>query len=77
METKDFKKPAESFHRIFIANFIGGIGWVLGITVGLSLIGFLVSKLFEAVGGLPYVGEQIAIIIQATSDALTKRPFIK
>lgn len=56
METKhdNIHKP---LHKIFINNFVGGIAWGLGATVGagilLAIFGFLLSKinLIPVIGG--------------------------
>jgi hypothetical protein len=69
--------PAESghekHHKVFINNFIGGLGWVLGITVGISLLAFILTIIMNALGGVPLIGSGIANIIKATLDAMGRK----
>lgn len=58
--------------RLFFTNFIGGIGWVLGMTVGVSLLALILSQVLTALGGLPIIGNWIAQIINVTQQALVK-----
>ena len=61
----------KSVKRIFLNNFIGGIAWGLGATVGaavlLAILGFILSK----VNLVPVVGTFVA---QVTSFVLQNNP---
>lgn len=46
--------------EIFINNFIGGIAWGLGATVGLAIILTLTGFLFGKIGLVPIIGDFIA-----------------
>lgn len=70
-QTKD-TAPQHSVKRIFFVNFIGGIGWVLGMTLGVSLLVLLTSSIISTLGGFPVIGNWIAKIITVTQQALSK-----
>ncbi len=69
--------PAESAkertHKVFVNNFIGGLGWILGLTVGISLLGFVLTLFMNILGGVPIIGAGIANIIKATLDAMGRK----
>jgi len=56
---------------IFIDNFIGGIAWALGATVGLSLIVAVLGLILKNSSVIPYVGNFVAGAIQFV---ITKNP---
>lgn len=56
---------------IFIDNFIGGIAWALGATVGLSLIVAVLGLILKNSSVIPYVGNFVAGVIQFV---ITKNP---
>ena len=56
---------------IFIDNFIGGIAWALGATVGLSIIVAVLTIILKNSNVIPYVGNFVAGIIQFV---ITKNP---
>lgn len=39
------EKVNRSKKEIFVNNFIGGVAWALGATLGIAIIGFLISKI--------------------------------
>lgn len=51
------EKVARPVGKIFVSNFLGGIAWGLGVTVGLSIVfgilGFVISK----VDVVPIIGD--------------------
>lgn len=49
----------------FIHNFVGGIAWGLGLTVGISLVAYLLGLLVSAFGGLPIIGITLNSILEA------------
>lgn len=65
METK-----RERLRNIFFRNFIGGIATGLGLTVGISLVAYLLSLSVSAFGGLPVVGNTFSNIINSVLEAL-------
>lgn len=52
-----------SFRQILWNNFIAGIAWALGATVGLSIIIALMSLLSKNVDFIPIVGSFISDVI--------------
>ena len=55
---------------IFLKNFIGGLGWMLGATVGFALLVAVLSVILNWLGGLPIIGGWIANLIETTNQAL-------
>jgi len=62
--------PKESYFSVFFKNFVGGIGWVAGITVGFALFISLLGFLFNRLGGLPLIGNWFANLIEVINQAL-------
>ncbi len=61
-------EPHEAVHKkrrgqILIDNFLGGIAWALGATVGLAVIVTLLGFILQHVNLVPFVGGFIADII--------------
>lgn len=65
-------KEEKKLLYVFINHIVGGIGWVIGITVGFALVGYIASKAVGSLGGLPIVGEIIAQVIVVTQNALIR-----
>ncbi len=64
-----------SMKRIIINNFMGGIAWALGATLGLSLIIALLTIIAKNVNIVPAVGEFVSNVINfilATNPNLHK-----
>ncbi len=61
---------------IFTDNFIGGIAWALGATIGLSIIIALLSIILKNTNLIPYVGNFVAgvieFVIQKNPNLLTR-----
>jgi hypothetical protein len=53
-----------SRRHIFINNFIGGLAWALGATVGLALIIGILSLILKNVNLIPVVGDFVGKVIQ-------------
>jgi hypothetical protein len=62
-----------SHKRAFTLNFIGGVGWMLGITLGATFILLFLSQILGLLGGLPLVGSFFADLIVITNNALRGR----
>lgn len=54
-----FEKVLKPLRDIVINNFVGGISWAIGVTVGFSLVIFLLAKVFKNAGWIPFVGNFI------------------
>ena len=50
--------------KIFIDNFIGGIAWALGATVGLSIIIAILGLILKNSNLIPYIGNFVADVIK-------------
>ncbi len=65
----------ESLHKnkkeIIINNFIGGIAWAVGATIGLAIIVAILGLILRNINLVPFVGNFIADIINFIID---KRP---
>lgn len=55
-----------------IHNFLGGIAWSLGVTVGIAILAYILSNVVSAVGGVPLIGDWIARVVEATLQALNR-----
>lgn len=67
------KKNQNEKFDIFKKGFVGGMGWALGVTVGLVVISSLLVVLLNYLGGVPIIGKWIAGIVEATQAAMGKR----
>lgn len=65
MKVKGDLIKKENLKATFVRNFIGGIATGLGLTVGISLVAYLLGLLISAVGGLPVVGFTLNSILEA------------
>jgi len=63
----------ETNWRIFSKNFLAGLAWGLGATLGVVLVLSLLGYLLRLLGGLPIVGGFFARLIEATEEALRSR----
>lgn len=63
----------ENYISIFFKNFIGGIGWAAGATIGFALFISLIGLLLSHLGGLPVIGNWFARLIEVTNTALEAR----
>jgi hypothetical protein len=61
---ENYEKAKGSRIQIFINNFIGGIAWAIGATVGLALIVALLTLILKNVNVIPFVGNFIADTIK-------------
>ena len=50
---KIFGRPSSIFKRGFLLGIASGMGWIIGATFVVLLLGFMLSKL----GGIPFLGE--------------------
>ena len=60
----------EKKRTILLNNIIAGLGWMTGATFGFALLITLISLIFKWLGGLPFIGEFVANIIDVTNQAL-------
>ena len=62
--------------QIFINNFIGGIAWALGATIGLALIAIILTLILKNVSLIPvignFVGDVVKFVIQKNPNLFAK-----
>ncbi|HUD44454.1 MAG TPA: DUF5665 domain-containing protein [Patescibacteria group bacterium] len=61
-----YNRELQSRKQIFFNNLIGGVGWAVGATVGLSLILTLLGFLAKEINVIPFIGNFFAAIINYT-----------
>lgn len=54
--------------RIIIDNFIGGISWGLGATIGLALVLTLFGFLMKNINVVPVIGEFVSQVAEYVED---------
>lgn len=62
-EDQPFDRVHYPIKKILIHNFLGGISWGLGITVGLAIVFTIFGFLFSQVNLIPIVGEFLTDIV--------------
>lgn len=75
MEPKE--RIYRSLKKMLYHNFLGGIAWGLGATIGFAFVITLLTFLLNQIGGLPLVGEWIANIVDATNRSLQARQVLQ
>jgi hypothetical protein len=63
-----YEQQNGSRKKIFINNFIGGIAWAFGVTVGLSLVVAILTPILKHVNLIPSVGSFVANVMQFVAD---------
>lgn len=70
-------QPHEAIHKnrkeIIINNFIGGVAWGLGATVGLSIVIAILGIILSKINLIPIVGEFVS---QITTFVLQNNPHL-
>lgn len=61
----------QSRKSLIINNFIGGLAWAVGATIGLAIIVSILGLILQNINLVPYVGNFVADIINFIID---KRP---
>jgi uncharacterized membrane protein len=59
-----YEQVETSRKKIIINNFLGGISWALGVTVGLALIFIVLGIILKNVNVVPVVGNFISDVSQ-------------
>lgn len=54
--------------RIIVDNFIGGISWGLGATIGLALVLTVFGFLMKNINVVPVIGEFVSQVAQYVED---------
>ena len=66
-----YQKVEESKKELIINNFIGGISWALGATVGLAIVVAILGIVVKNINFVPIVGNFVANVL---SFVITKNP---
>ena len=75
--TKSFFAEKVDLKKVFAKNFVAGIAWGVGASIGLSLIFTVATTILRWLGGLPIIGSFLADVIEATVKALEIRKRIR
>ena len=52
-----------SLHRIISSNFIGGVSWALGVSIGFSLLIALLGLFSHYINFIPFIGKFVSEVI--------------
>jgi hypothetical protein len=63
-----FELINEHKRKIFINNFIGGIAWAIGATVGFAIVVAILSPILKQINLIPFVGNFVANVMQFIVD---------
>lgn len=66
-----YERVKRSFKDIIFNNFVGGIAWGLGATVGVSIIIAILSLILKNINLVPFIGNFVA---QVTNYVLQNNP---
>lgn len=69
-----FEQTTKNLREILLNNFIGGLAWAVGVTVGFSLIIFLLANVFRNVGWIPFIGNFISDLTSYVLSNLQTSP---
>jgi len=69
-----FEQAARNLKDILINNFLGGLAWAVGATVGISIIIFLLTNVFKNVGWIPFIGDFISNLTSYVLSNLQSNP---
>jgi hypothetical protein len=62
--------------RIFINNFLGGIAWGLGATIGVSLVVAIITYITKSVNLVPFLGNVATQITTIVLQNLHSTPYL-
>ncbi|HKC14784.1 MAG TPA: DUF5665 domain-containing protein [Patescibacteria group bacterium] len=68
----NYKKVEMSRKQIIVNNFIGGISWGLGATIGLAIILAILTLVLKTVNLVPLVGDFAAKVSVYTTQKTSK-----
>ena len=66
-----YERVRRSFKDIIFNNFVGGIAWGLGATVGVSIVIAILSLILKNINLVPFVGNFVS---QITNYVLQNNP---
>ena len=62
-----------SKRELFKRGFYSGIGWAFGATIGFAIVSTILVVILRQAGGIPFIGNLIAKIVEATLAQLSER----
>ena len=65
--SKQYDNINRSRHEIFVNNFIGGIAWALGATIGVSVLLGIIAIIAKQINFIPIIGTFVAQIADYVS----------
>ena len=70
MEQKDppYNHVTHSLRRIIINNFMGGIAWGLGATIGLAIVLGILGVILGRINTIPLVGNFVIQIVKFVEE---------
>jgi hypothetical protein len=66
-------KVNEKTSEIIYKNFVGGVAWAAGASVGFALLIGIIGLLLGKLGGLPIIGGFLASVVEVTQTAMQSR----
>jgi hypothetical protein len=60
--------------NIIINNFIGGLSWAVGATLGISFIIFVLANIFRNANWIPFVGDLVVDITNYVLSNIQNSP---
>lgn len=69
-----FERVLKPLRGIMINNFFGGLAWAVGVTVGFSIIIFLLTNVFKNVNWIPFIGDFISNLTSYVLGNLQNNP---
>lgn len=66
-------QKSESYWVTFKQGVSAGLGWAIGVTLGLLLISILAGFLLRGAGAIPFVGSIVADIVEVTQTELNRK----
>ena len=70
-EKQNYDKVTLSRRQIIVNNFLGGISWGLGTTIGLSVFFAILGVIISRVDLIPIIGDWVSQIL---NSVLSKNP---
>ena len=70
---KNLKIAYIPYNELLKEGLVAGLGWAIGVTIGFVVISTILVLLLKSLGGVPYIGEWVARIVESTQDQLIKR----
>lgn len=72
---QNYEKVSQPLKSIIIRNFMGGIAWGLGATIGLALVLAILGFILRRVNYVPIVGDFVSQVSQYVYQKETPRFF--